>query len=74
MKIKVSPEVVDYIEQARVDSHLGEQDLEIIDDTNLNPGDCIIETEFGGKDATLSNKFDLIEKKLYQGAGYNEES
>ena len=72
--IKVSPELIDYIDRAQLDSNMAEQSLEIVGDNKLKPGDCIIETEFGGKDATLANKFDLIEKKLYQGAGYDEKS
>jgi flagellar assembly protein FliH len=72
--IKVNPVLIEYIEEAKVDSNLDQQVFEITGDDKLKTGDCVIETEFGGKDATLSNKFDLIEKKLYQGAGYDGES
>ena len=72
--IKVSPEMVDYINTVKIEKFLGQQSAEIVADSSLNEGDCVIETEFGGKDATIENKLDLIEKKLYQGAGYDEES
>ena len=72
--IKVSPDMIKYINEAELESGMGQQTLEFVTDSNLNPGDCIVETEFGGKDATIANKLELIEDKLYQGADYNEES
>ncbi len=72
--IKVSPDIINYINEADLESAMGQQTLEFVTDSNLNPGDCVVETEFGGKDATIANKLELIEDKLYQGADYNEES
>lgn len=71
--IKISPDMIDYINEVDIESSLGDHSLEFVADGKLGPGDCVVETEFGGKDATIENKLDLIEKKLYQGAEYHEE-
>ena len=70
--IKISPDLENYINEVDIENYLNHESMEFIADESLSAGDCIIETEYGGKDATIENKLELIEKKLLQGAGYNE--
>ena len=72
--IKISPDMEKYINEVDIENQLNQESLEFVADETLADGDCIIETDYGGKDATIENKLDLIEKKLLQGAGYNEKS
>ncbi len=39
-------------------------DIEIVPDSNLERGDCLVETDFGGRDATIENKLNLLRKEL----------
>lgn len=70
--IKISPDMEKYINEVDVENKLNHENLTFVADEKLLDGDCIIETEYGGKDATIENKLELIENKLLQGAGYNE--
>ena len=63
VEIRVNPELIDLIADI-IDDYRGKFDLEIVGDSSLEPGDCLIETEFGGKDATLSNKLNQLRKEL----------
>lgn len=70
--IKISPDMEKYINEVDIENQLNQESLEFVADETLRDGDCVIETEYGGKDATIENKLELIEEKLLQGAGYNE--
>ena len=63
VEIRVSPELIDLTADI-IEDYKGKFDLEIIGDSSLEPGDCLIETEFGGKDATLDNKLKQLRKAL----------
>ena len=63
VEIRVSPELIDLTADI-IEDYKGKFDLEIIVDSSLEPGDCLIETEFGGKDATLDNKLKQLRKAL----------
>lgn len=63
VEIRLHPELIDLIEGIK-DDYQGKFDLKIIGDDSLEPGDCLVETEFGGKDATLENKLEQLRKEL----------
>lgn len=64
IKIKVVPELIQTLNQDELEKIKYDADIEIIPDSNLEKGDCIIETDYGGKDGTLENKLKLIKKQL----------
>jgi flagellar biosynthesis/type III secretory pathway protein FliH len=47
------------------------KDVLIKPDDSLEPGDCIVITDFGGKDGTLKQKLKKMEQKLLKGATSN---
>ncbi|MFN2363383.1 MAG: FliH/SctL family protein [Halarsenatibacteraceae bacterium] len=63
VEIRVCPELIDVVADITGD-YKGKFELELIGDESLEPGDCLIETEFGGKDATLDNKLKQLRKEL----------
>lgn len=70
--IKVNSDLVNYINEAGIEARFKEQKIEFIGDSSLKPGDCIVETNYGGRDGTLQRKLALLEKQLYKGAGQSE--
>lgn len=74
IKIKVIPELIEYIDEVEIESFLGEKNVKFIGDSSLEKGDCIVKTDFGGKDGTLTHKLELLEKELYKGIGSNGET
>lgn len=73
LSIHIDGQLLQYINEEEFESEFMKQTINFIGDNNLKPGDCIIETNFGGKDATLENKLNLLERELLKGAGFNEE-
>ncbi len=63
IEIRVNPELIDLISGINKE-YKGKFNLEIMGDNSLEKGDCLIETEFGGKDATLDNKLKQLRKEL----------
>lgn len=63
VEIRVCPKMIDLVSDITGD-YKGKFELELIGDTSLEPGDCLVETEFGGKDATLDNKLKQLRKEL----------
>jgi len=63
VEIRVCPDLIDLVTNITGD-YKGKFELELIGDDSLDPGDCLIETEFGGKDATLDNKLKQLRKEL----------
>jgi len=69
IRVRVSDEligIVNNFEKAEFN-----QELEFIADKSLGLADCVIETNFGGKDGRLDNKLQLIKEELLKGAGYH---
>ncbi len=63
LTIKVAPGVDVYLSDLSY-PQAPNTDIEIVPDGNLEKGDCLVETEFGGRDATIENKLNLLRKKL----------
>ncbi|MFP4661046.1 MAG: FliH/SctL family protein [Halanaerobiales bacterium] len=73
LNVYINTHLIQYIVEADFKSEYMTQKINFIADSSIKPGDCIIETTFGGKDGTLENKFYLLENELLKGAGFNEE-
>ncbi len=72
LTIYIDGQILQYINVEEIESEFMKQTINFVGDNNLKPGDCIIETNFGGKDATIENKLNLLERELLKGAGFNE--
>ena len=72
--IYVHPDLLDYIEEAELKNNLAKQEVSIKGDNRLAIGDCIVETETGGRDGSLETRFELMEKELLKGAGFHEKA
>lgn len=70
--IKVNPDFIQHINEFEIESRFTEINLEFEGDSTLEYGDCVLETEFGGRDGTVENKLDLLEQQLYKEAALNE--
>jgi flagellar assembly protein FliH len=70
--IYLSPELINNINEINIKTFFPGQDIEFIADKNLKAGDCIIESGFGGRDATLDKKLEILEKALLEGADYHD--
>ena len=64
IKIKVKPNLIEYINETEIERNKPDSNLEFIPDDSLKKGDCVIETNYGGKDGTLENKLNLIKNQL----------
>ncbi len=73
VKVRVNPQLASLISQLE-NNYQGEFDLEIISDKDLARGDCLVETEFGGRDATLEAKYKLLRQNLNEGTVTDEKS
>jgi flagellar assembly protein FliH len=71
--LKASPldfEIIEKSKESFLASIQGLGKLEIIEDSSLAPGDCIIETSFGSLNAGINKKLEIVErefKKLLSG-------
>ena len=70
--IYIHPDLLEYIDEQDFKDNLARQKVHIYGDGKLEFGDCIVETELGGRDGTLSNKLRLLERELLKGAGFDE--
>lgn len=73
VNIHINPLYLEHIEKGDFATDFVRQKLEFIADKKLAPGDCVIETDFGGKDGRIENKLKLLEKELLKGAGFDVE-
>ncbi|MEJ6950214.1 FliH/SctL family protein [Natronospora cellulosivora (SeqCode)] len=73
VKVHINPVFLEYISQDDFKSAFPRQNLEFIANKELAEGDCIVETDFGGKDGRIKNKLKLLEKELLKEAGFDDE-
>lgn len=62
--VRVNPDLIPYIEENRFYQHINQKNLEFISDPELKKGDCVVETNLGGKEGSIEHKLDLIKKEL----------
>lgn len=72
IEIKVAPELIDFLDEEEIKALLDAEDIDFTGKQSLEKGDCIIETDFGGRDGVIANKLELLEEELYKGAGYHD--
>lgn len=72
--IKVNPQMLHYINKDKFRDDFFKDNLKFIADNSLRKGDCIVDTNFGGKDAIIADKLQVLEEKLYKEAGLHEET
>lgn len=74
INVKVHPKLIPYLEKSRFYDKLDDSEIEFSADTDLKPGDCIVRSNLGGKEAVLEHKLDLIREELLKevevNAGY----
>ncbi|CCU80788.1 similar to Flagellar biosynthesis/type III secretory pathway protein [Halanaerobium saccharolyticum subsp. saccharolyticum DSM 6643] len=62
--VRIHPDLVPFIEDNNLYSRLKEKNLEFKADSDLKKGDCIVESNLGGKEGSISHKIDLIKEEL----------
>ncbi|RCW53361.1 MULTISPECIES: FliH/SctL family protein [Halanaerobium] len=62
--VRVNPQLLPYIEENRFYQHINQKNIEFISDPELRKGDCVVETNLGGKEGSLDHKLDLIKTEL----------
>jgi flagellar assembly protein FliH len=62
--VRVNPQLIPYIEENRFYEHINQKNIEFISDPQLKKGDCVVETNLGGKEGSLEHKLDLIKTEL----------
>ena len=62
--VKVNPQLIPYIEENRFYEHINQKNIQFISDPELKKGDCVVETNLGGKEGSLEHKLDLIKIEL----------
>ncbi len=74
INVKVHPKLIPYLEKSRFYDKLDDSEIEFSADNDLKPGDCIVRSNLGGKEAVLEHKLDLIREELLKevevNAGY----
>lgn len=74
INVKVHPKLIPYLEKSRFYKKLDDSEIEFSADADLKPGDCIVRSNLGGKEAVLEHKLDLIREELLKeveaNAGY----
>jgi len=74
LKIKVNPDLLVYVNEVELLSDKEYKNISLEGDNTLEMGDCILETAYGGKDGSIENKLNILEKELMKGAGFHEYS
>ena len=64
--INVNPEMLPYIHKSELKTNFPESKFEFNADDSLNKGDCVVNTNFGGKDAFLIEKIERLENRILQ--------
>ncbi len=70
IRVKINPDYIDDFSKYKkvlLDDNLSSQELKIISDSSIDSAGCIIETDFGGIDATIASQIDEIEAKVLRG-------
>jgi len=62
--INVNPEILPYLSKNELKTSFPESDFKFNADENLKKGDCVINTNFGGKDAYLKDKLERLKKQI----------
>lgn len=62
--VRINPQLVPYVEENRFYEHINQKNIEFISDPELKKGDCVVETNLGGKEGSLEHKLDLIRSEL----------
>lgn len=62
--VRVHPQLLPYIEENRFYQHINQKNIEFVSDPELRKGDCVVETNLGGKEGSLDHKLDLIKNEL----------
>jgi flagellar assembly protein FliH len=62
--VRVNPQLIPYIEENRFYEHINQKNIEFHSDHELKKGDCVVETNLGGKEGSLEHKLDLIKTEL----------
>ena len=62
--IKVHPDLIEHLKKAEIEKSLINKDITICPDDSINKGDCIVNTDFGGKDGTIEHKLEVLKKEL----------
>lgn len=62
--VRVNPQLLPYIEENRFYEHINQKNIEFVSDPELKKGDCVVETNLGGKEGSLEHKLDLIKTEL----------
>ncbi|SDL73567.1 FliH/SctL family protein [Halarsenatibacter silvermanii] len=61
--IRVAPEVEEYLRDLDYEGRR-DTEIKIVADSGLKPGDCLVETDFGGQDATIESKLEILRDQL----------
>ncbi|MDZ7672960.1 MAG: FliH/SctL family protein [Halanaerobiales bacterium] len=64
--INVNPELLPYLNKSELKTNFPESKFEFNSDDSLKKGDCVVNTNFGGKDAFLVDKIERLENKILQ--------
>jgi len=62
--VRINPDLIPYLENNNLYSRLKEKNLEFKADCDLRKGDCIVESNLGGKEGSISHKIELIKEEL----------
>ncbi|MGM0445245.1 MAG: FliH/SctL family protein [Bacillota bacterium] len=62
--VNVNPEMLPYINKSELKTNFPESKFQFNSDDNLTKGDCVVNTNFGGKDAFLTEKIERLENKI----------
>jgi flagellar assembly protein FliH len=62
--VRVNPQLIPYVEEKRFYEHINQKNIEFVSDPELKKGDCVVETNLGGKEGSLEHKLDLIKSEL----------
>lgn len=62
--VRINPQLLPYLEKDDFYQKIDQKNLEFTADSDLKKGDCVIESNLGGKEGSLAHKLDLIKKEL----------
>lgn len=69
VKIRLNPEDLELLEnqkQELLSTNGGIREIDFVPDRSIELGGCIVETDFGGIDATVTSQLEEIETKLLE--------
>lgn len=62
--VRVNPELIPYVAENQFYQHINKKNIDFVSDPELKKGDCVVETNLGGKEGSLEHKLDLIKTEL----------